>query len=99
MALSTEPSRVGRLTMQSGDRECEYGIWEVDCYGLGIVGTYSIYEGYSKGDWRYGLPLAGPNAAHLQSPVPLSKFDPKRMVYFEGRGQPGPHRPAGHVVR
>jgi len=60
-------------------RVSEYGIYRSPD---GIT-EYLKYEGYRANGWRVGLPLAGPNAAHLQSMTPYNKKNPDiERTYF-----------------
>jgi hypothetical protein len=56
---------------QSSGRQNEYGIYESDpiAYGYPVIPQkYVKYEGYRLPDGtQVGLPLAGPNADHLQT--------------------------------
>jgi len=83
---TNEPARVGTVKVERGRKRVdEYGVWEVDSYGTGVVASWAQYEGYTEDGWGVGLPLAGPNAAHLQAHLPLSTFAPGSIRYFDGR--------------
>ena len=76
--MTTDFERVGvAITRPSAaGRQDTYGVYAMtEAYGRPIEppALYVKYEGYKKGDTQVGLPLAGPNAAHLQ---PLLDFAP-----------------------
>jgi hypothetical protein len=66
------------------ERLNEYGIYRYVGSTNYSGKEYLKYEGYRMSGWRFGLPLAGPNAAHSQ---PLIEFHPKnpdiQKTYFE----------------
>jgi hypothetical protein len=70
--------RIGiALTADRNGRKYEYGILRGEHGGL-----YVQYEGYQEGNWRTGLPLAGPGAAHLQSLVDFIPADFEVVRFF-----------------
>jgi hypothetical protein len=68
----------GNREPKPGGRVSEYGI-----YRSPGGKEYLQYEGYRENGWRVGLPLAGPNAAHKQPLIPLSKSPDIEKTYFE----------------
>jgi len=76
---------------QASGRQNEYGIYESGptAYGYPVTPKrYAKYEGYRKDGWCVGLPLAGPNADHLQHFIDFHEADFAEVRYFDRENRP-----------